>query len=86
MDDWKREKAELKACRSLFPLPIFLCVLDFSGFPQPTYDTKTVSAEESQEGILITCITGGGGGLCLTNELENNSARDQFLLIVRFTL
>jgi len=52
VDDGKREKAE--ACRSLFPLPTFLSVLDFSGLSQPTYDTKTVSAEENQEGILIT--------------------------------
>ena len=52
MDDGKREKAE--ACRSLFPLPTFLSVLDFCGLSQLTYETKTVSAEESQEGILIT--------------------------------
>lgn len=82
MDDWKREKAELQACRSLFPLPIFLCVLDFSGLSQPTYtryDTNTVSAEESQEDMLITSESQE------QTNLKNNSARDHFLLIVRFT-
>ena len=50
----KEKRRNLKPAVLYFPLPVFLCVLDFSGFSQPTYDTKTVCAEESQEGILIT--------------------------------
>ena len=75
-----KEKRRIPAV--LYSLPIFLWVPDFSDLSQPTYaryDTNTVSAEESQEGILITSESQE------ETNLKNNSARDHFLLIVRFT-
>ena len=55
----KEKRRNFKPAVLYFPFRYFsdLCVLDFSGLSQPTYaryDTNTVSAEESQEGILIT--------------------------------
>ena len=81
MDGWKREKAD--SCRSLLPFLSSSGCLIFPTSPslptRATTYTNTVSAEESQEGILITSESQE------ETNLKNNSARDHFLLIVRFT-